>query len=146
MACANVGGLLVSRAPARARDIAMRLAIGAGRAQVVRRLMVEGVLMAVGGAAIAGLGLAYAAIGVFQRLEFPTDFPLKLTFALDLRAFTVGAAAALACALLASLVPAWMASRTDLSRCSRATARRGWLASGAARSSSAGRLPSRSCC
>ena len=113
VACANVGGLLISRAPARARDIAMRLAIGAGRAQVVRRLMVEGLLMAVGGA-IAGLGLAYAAIGVFQRLEFPTDVPLKLTFALDLRAFTVGAAAALACALLASLIPAWMASRTDL--------------------------------
>ena len=113
VACANVGGLLISRAPARARDIAMRLAIGARRAQVVRRLMVEGLLMAVGGA-IAGLGLAYAAIGVFQRLEFPTDVPLKLTFALDLRAFTVGAAAALACALLASLIPAWMASRTDL--------------------------------
>ena len=40
VACANVGGLLVSRAPARARDIAMRLAIGAGRAQVVRQLMI----------------------------------------------------------------------------------------------------------
>ena len=52
VACANVGILLVSRAPARARDIAMRLAIGAGRPQVVRQLMIEGVLMAVGGAAI----------------------------------------------------------------------------------------------
>jgi predicted permease len=113
VACANVGGLLISRAPARARELAMRLAIGASRAQVVRRLMIEGVLLAVGGAA-AGLGFAYLAIGVFQRLEFPTDVPLKLTFALDLRSFAVGAAAAVACALLASLVPAWMASRTDL--------------------------------
>jgi len=113
VACANVGVLLVSRAPARARDIAMRLAIGAGRPQVVRQLMTEGVLMAAGGAAI-GLVLAFAAIGAFQRVEFPTDFPLKLTFALDARAFVVGAAAALACALLASLVPAWLASRTDL--------------------------------
>jgi predicted permease len=113
VACANVGILLVSRAPARARDIAMRLAIGAGRRQVVRQLVTEGVLMAVGGAAI-GLVLAYAAIGAFQRLEFPTDFPLKLTFALDARAFVVGAVAALACALLASLVPAWLASRSDL--------------------------------
>ena len=60
----------------------MRLAIGAGRPQIVRQLVAEGVLMAIGGAAI-GLMLAYAAIGVFQRLEFPTDFPLKLTFALD---------------------------------------------------------------
>ncbi len=69
--------------------------------------------MAIGGPR-SRLVLAYAAIGVFQRLEFPTDFPLKLTFALDTRAFVVGAAAALACALLASLVPAWLASRTDL--------------------------------
>ena len=113
VACANVGGLLVSRAPARARDIAMRLAVGAGRAQVVRRLLVEGLMLAVGGA-IIGLGLAYAAIGAFQRLDMSTEVPLKLTFALDLRAFAVGAVAAVACALLASLVPAWMASRTDL--------------------------------
>ena len=49
VACANVGVLLVSRAPARARDIAMRLAIGAGRPQVVRQLVAEGVLMAMGG-------------------------------------------------------------------------------------------------
>jgi predicted permease len=113
VACANVAGLLASRAPARARDIAMRLAIGAGRAQVVRRLMIEGLLLAVGGT-IVGLGLAYAAIGVFQRIDFPTDVPLKITFALNLRAFTVGVAAAVACALLASLIPAWIASRSDL--------------------------------
>ena len=70
-------------------------------------------MLAVGGA-IIGLGLAYAAIGAFQRLDMSTDVPLKLTFALDLRAFAVGAVAAVACALLASLVPAWMAARTDL--------------------------------
>jgi predicted permease len=113
VACANVGGLLISRAPARARDIAMRLAIGAARTDIVRRLLIEGLLLAAGGA-VVGFGLAYAAIGVFQRLEFPTDVPLNLTFALDLRALAVGATAAVACAVLASLIPAWLASRTDL--------------------------------
>jgi predicted permease len=113
IACANVGGLLVSRAPARARDMAMRLAVGAKRGRLVAQLITEGGLLGAGGAAV-GLALAYGAIRAFQRLEFPTDFPLKLTFALDIRAFTVGLAAALASAVLASLVPAWLASRTDL--------------------------------
>ncbi|HEV8395972.1 MAG TPA: ABC transporter permease [Vicinamibacterales bacterium] len=113
VACANVAGLLASRAPARAREFAVRLAAGAPRFRLIRQLLNESLLIAVGGS-VLGLFVAYGAVAIFQRLEFPTDIPLKLTFALDTRALTVGIAAALVSAMLASLIPSWQATRTDL--------------------------------
>jgi putative ABC transport system permease protein len=113
VACANIAGLLTSRAPARSRDIAMRLAIGAGRSRIVRQLVTETLLVAIGGAAL-GLLFGYAVIAMFQRIEYPTDIPLKLTYALDARALIVGIVVATAAAIASSLVPAWRASRTDL--------------------------------
>jgi predicted permease len=113
VACANVAGLLASRAPARAREFAVRLAAGARRSRLIRQLLTESLLVAVGGS-VVGLTVAYGAVAMFQRLEFPTDIPLKLTFALDTRALAVGIAAAVVSAVLASLIPAWQATRTDL--------------------------------
>ena len=113
VACANVGGLLASRAPARAREFAVRLATGAPRFRLIGQLLTESLLIAVGGS-VLGLAVAYGAVSIFQRLEFPTDIPLKLTFALDTRALAVGIAAALVSAILASLIPSWQATRTDL--------------------------------
>jgi predicted permease len=113
VACANVAGLLASRAPERAREFALRLATGAPRRRLIGQLLNESLLVAVGGS-VAGLAIAYGAVAMFQRLEFPTDIPLKLTFALDTRALSVGIAAAIASAMIASLIPAWQATRTDL--------------------------------
>lgn len=113
VACANVAGLLASRAPARAREFALRLAAGAPRRRLIAQLLNESLLIAVGGS-VAGLAIAYGFVAMFQRLEFPTDIPLKLTFALDTRALSVGTAAAIASAVIASLIPAWQATRTDL--------------------------------
>ena len=113
VACANLAGLLASRAPARAREMALRLAIGAGQPRLIRQLLVESVLIAAGGAA-AGLLVGYGVIAILQRLEIPTDVPLKLTFALDQRVFVVGVAVAALSALSSSLVPAWQATRVDL--------------------------------
>jgi len=113
VACANVAGLLASRAPARAREFALRLATGAPRRRLIGQLLNESLLIAVGGS-VAGLALAYGGVAMFQRLEFPTDLPLKLTFALDTRALSVGIVAAVASAVIASLIPAWQATRTDL--------------------------------
>ena len=113
VACANVAGLLTSRAPLRAREVAVRLAIGGSPAQVMRLLIVESLLIAAGGAA-TGLLIAYGGVVLFRRIEFPTEVPLKLYFELDQRVVLVGLAVAALSALAASLLPAWRASRTDL--------------------------------
>ena len=113
VACANVAGLLTSRAPARASEMALRLAIGAGRFRVVRQLVTESLLIA-GGGAIAGLLIAYGAITVFRQIELPTDIPLKLFFELDGRVFALALGLAAISAVLSSLIPAWQATRTDL--------------------------------
>ena len=113
VACANVAGLLTSRAPVRAREIALRLAVGAGRSRLIRQLVTETLLVAIGGG-LLGLAFSDGVIMLFQRIEYPTDLPLKLTFAIDTRVVVVSILAATAAALLSSLVPAWSASKTDL--------------------------------
>ena len=113
VACANVAGLLTSRAPVRAREVALRLAMGAGHGRLVRQLMTESLILAASGGAL-GLAVGYGVIAAFQQLELPTDVPLKLTFELDRRAFVFGLLVAAASAILSSLVPAWRAARTDL--------------------------------
>ena len=114
VACANVAGLLMSRAPARERELALRLAIGGGRLRVTRQLITESVLLAAGGAA-AGMALGYGGVAVLQRLPVISDIGVRLTFDLDRRAIAVGIALAALSALLSSLVPAWRATHaTDL--------------------------------
>ena len=113
IACANITGLLASRAPARARELALRLAVGAGRWRLLRQLLTESLLLATGGG-LLGLLLGYAVISAYRTIEYPTDIPLKLTFDLDSRALIVGIIVAAGSAVLSSLLPAWRATRTDL--------------------------------
>jgi predicted permease len=113
VACANVAGLLTSRAPVRARELAMKLAVGAKRGRLVRQLLTESLLIA-GGGAVIGVAIAYGAVGVFQQIEFPTEVPLKLYFQIDQRVLVVGAVVALLSAVLSSMLPAWQATRTNL--------------------------------
>ena len=113
VACANVAALLTSRAPVRAREMSLRLAIGAGRWRVIRQLIIESLLIAVGGGSV-GLLIASLVITRFQRLQLPTDVPLKLDFDLDNRVLVVGLIVAAISAVGSSLVPAWKSARTDL--------------------------------
>jgi predicted permease len=113
VACANVAGLLTSRAPVRAREMALRLAIGAGRWRLIRQLITESLLLAVAGA-VAGLGVGYAGITLFRRIELPTDLPLLLTFEMDGRALLFSFAVAVVSAVLFGLSPAIQATRADL--------------------------------
>jgi len=113
VACANVSGLLASRAPGRARELALRLAMGARRSRVIRQLLTESLLLSIGGG-LLGLALAYGGIVLFRRIEVPTDLPAAITFELDRRVLLVGLTVAIASALLSSLLPAWRATRGDL--------------------------------
>src|SRR5262245_14173203 len=113
VACANLAGLLSSRAPARAREMALRLAIGAGRPRLIRQLIVESLLMAVGGGA-TGLLVGYGVIAMFARLDLPTDVPLKLAFEIDGRVLVFGSVIAAVSALASGLIPAWQSTRVDL--------------------------------
>jgi predicted permease len=113
VACANVAGLLTSRAPARAKEMALRLAIGAGRGRLVRQLVTESLLLAIAGG-IAGLGIGYAGMTLFRQIEIPTDLPIALAFRMDRRALVFSLMVAVASAVLFGLVPAIQATRTDL--------------------------------
>jgi macrolide transport system ATP-binding/permease protein len=113
VACANVAGLLTSRAPARAKEMALRLAIGAGRGRLVRQLVTESLLLAVAGGS-AGLGVGYAGMTLFRQIEIPTDLPIALAFRMDRRALAFSFMVAVASAVLFGLVPAIQATRTDL--------------------------------
>jgi predicted permease len=120
IACANVAGLLTSRAPTRSREIALRLAIGADRGRVLRQLVTESVLVAIIGG-VVGLGLGYAAVMLFNRIQIPTDLPIVASFRLDWRAVVVSLIVALASVLLFGLTPAIRSTRTDLTAVMKAT-------------------------
>ena len=113
VACANVAGLLTSRAPARAREMALRLAIGAGRGRLVRQLVTESLLIALAGG-VLGLAVGYAGMTLFRQIEIPTDLPIALAFQLDRRALLFSLIVAVGSAVLFGLVPAIQATRTDL--------------------------------
>jgi predicted permease len=109
VACANVAGLLISRAPVRQREIALRMAIGGGRFRVIRQLITESVLLGAGGA-VLGLAIASGAMTLLQ-LPLVSDIGVRLTFELDRRAIVIGLLVATGSALLSSVVPAWRATR-----------------------------------
>ena len=113
VACANVAGLLTSRAPVREREMALRLAIGAGRGRLIRQLVTESLLIAAGGG-LLGLGVGYAGMLLFRQIELPTDLPIMLSFQMDRRALLFSLLVAVVSALIFGLVPALQATRTDL--------------------------------
>jgi len=113
VACTNVAGLLLSRGQARAREIAVRLAIGAGGSRVIRMLLTESLLLAVVGGA-GGVAVAYAAIRFFHTLRIPSELPVVLPFRLDERVLLASLALSISSAVACGLAPALQATRADL--------------------------------
>jgi predicted permease len=113
IACANVANLTLSRGRARAREIAVRLAIGASRGRLVRQLMAESLVIAVAGGALSLL-VAQFCIDVVSKLPTAGDIPIQTDIQLDTRVFWFTLLVSLATAILFGLVPALQSTRSDL--------------------------------
>src|SRR5580658_4882727 len=112
IACVNVANLLLARGMARQKELAVRSALGAGRATIFAQLLTESLLMALAGGAL-GVGFGYAIlqglIAAMPRNTLPTEADLRLNIPILL--FTL--AATTLAGLLAGSAPAWYASRVD---------------------------------
>ena len=113
VACANVANLLLARATGRQKEIAIRLAMGASRRQLVRQLLTESLLLALAGAA-PGFLLAAVAARAISSFQLPMPFPVVFNFNVDLRVAAFTVALSLVTALLFGLAPALRATRPDL--------------------------------
>jgi predicted permease len=113
IACFNVANLLIARAIARQKEVAVRLAIGASRTQLLGQLLIESLLLSAAGAA-AGLLLSVAMIRALLGFLPAGDMPLMLRATLDLRILAFNAGLALVTGLLFGLAPALQAMRLDL--------------------------------
>ncbi len=113
IACANVANLLLARGAGRAREMSVRLSLGASRGQIVRQLLTESAALAIV-AGITGVALAAAGVRAFRAAVTGTGEPYWLQFPIDARALTFFAVVCLGTAMVFGLMPALDTSKVGL--------------------------------
>lgn len=112
IACTNAASLMLARATGRAREMAIRTSLGAGRARVIRQLLVESLLLSfIAGA--AGIALAWSAAPLLLKLT-PSSLPIKLEVPLDSRVLLFTFLVSLATGVIFGLAPAIRSTRLDV--------------------------------
>jgi predicted permease len=132
VACANVAGLLASRAPLRARELGLRMALGAGRGRLITQLFTENVAIAVAGG-IGGVAVGYAGSRLIGGLQMPTELLAIPPIRVNERALVFSLAVAMGSAVLFGLGPAFTSTRIELANALRVAdpaGRRRWRLSG----------------
>jgi predicted permease len=114
LACLNVANMLLVRAAARGREMAVRAALGAARSRLIRQLLAESLLLA-GLGCVAGIGVGLLASNAMSSVNMGISIPFVLDFHFDWRVFAFAFGMALMTGILAGIVPALRASRTNLS-------------------------------
>ena len=133
LCCANVANLLLARATARAREIAVRSALGAERGRIVRQLLTESLVLAVLGGAL-GIALGAAILKAAPALIPPGLLPAAVTPAFDVRVVLFGLTAALAVGVIFGLIPAWQATGSSIAGVMRSESRSATSTGGRTRS------------
>jgi predicted permease len=111
IAAANVAGLLVARASARTREVAVRLSLGAGRARIIRQFLTESLILSIAGVSL-GFGAGYVALDWMSTRA--SSNPIDLSLVPDARVFVYGFLLAAIVAAATGLAPAIQASKTAL--------------------------------
>jgi predicted permease len=113
IACANVANLLLAQASGRQREMAVRLALGATRGQLMRQMLTESLLLALGGG-LLGVALSVWSTSALSALRLPAPVPLDLSVVVDWRTLLYTFALSVGTGLLFGLAPAWAAARPIL--------------------------------
>jgi putative ABC transport system permease protein len=112
IACANLANLLLARSAARARELAVRAALGASRARIIRQLLGESLMLSATGA-LCGLVLAWWGVGLLRQL-IPPELQGTIQLEIDLNVLAFTAGLGLLTGLGFGLMPAWQSSRPEL--------------------------------
>ncbi len=113
LACLNLANLLMARAAERRREIAVRLALGASRFRLIRQLLTESLLLAVGGG-LLGLLPALWLVNLLKAFKLPPNVPVVFAIEVDYRVYLFTFLLSLVTGVLFGLLPAWQATQGDL--------------------------------